>query len=147
ANRAECYLRLERPLEALRDAQAVLRRNRSHEKCLVRRAKALVMLRFKEAIACCGEDGRAIARLTQEYHHGQYDESALEREARFGEQAVHADFFARNCVNFASNCIGGRGIRATQAMAPNTLLMATKAFAFLPASSSSPIRENVLHKL
>ena len=143
SNRAQCFLSQEVGSRALADVDCVLRQQPQDQKCLHRRARALLLLpgRLHEASDACSAcaDGPERTKLRAEIlralaeSRGEFDEPALILEARADPDGsvsrTHSDYFADHAIRIAAaGCVAGRGIVATADLPANTLLVAAKAF-------------------
>eukprot|EP01104_Vermistella_antarctica_P009919 TRINITY_DN2609_c0_g1_i1.p1 TRINITY_DN2609_c0_g1~~TRINITY_DN2609_c0_g1_i1.p1 ORF type:complete len:592 (+),score=94.05 TRINITY_DN2609_c0_g1_i1:145-1920(+) len=143
SNRAQCHILLERGADALADIEAVLALNATHEKSLLRRVSALLLLQRPhdalQAVSRCpvGTERDRLEELAKrclkEQVRGLYDEAEMMKECSAASpdlSRMHADFFASDRVEVAeTGCVGGRGVKAKRNIGAGDLILAEKAFA------------------
>lgn len=165
ANRCAVHMRCERWRAALADAEAALRCQPGHLKCRMRAAACLLALsRVGEAqsaaaqlaaglAAASGEERDAalqreadelaadISRATAEQR-GEYDLKAMRREADAAPGGRlswrHAEFESA-AVRVEDDAKKGRRLVALEPLAAGTLLMASKALAFVVCSGAEAV--------
>eukprot|EP00668_Euglena_longa_P015436 GGOE01019516.1.p1 GENE.GGOE01019516.1~~GGOE01019516.1.p1 ORF type:complete len:801 (-),score=130.60 GGOE01019516.1:53-2371(-) len=155
-NRAECFLRLGRWSAAKNDAAAVLERDPQNVKAKCRLVRALLgQERPAEALPIVEDllgrmPGDAVVQGLQsdvvnalrEQEEGVFDLQ------RIGQEATSQAFLGPAHASYVSSDIEvvaipgkGRGVRATKALHENQLILARRAFAFLPGEAQRKKRQ------
>jgi tetratricopeptide (TPR) repeat protein len=156
SNRAEVYLRKEHWEDAEVDCKAVLEMEKSHVKANFRLSKALLhlgkasqALGIIDGLLAHNADDRTFKVIKQEAErllreeNGHYDLMSMHQEQASSNLRFHADY-ASNAVALGVDVLKSdgkryRGCVATENITSNTLICASKAFAYVPCSAEDDI--------